>query len=446
MNLSISSCTFPERWKITRIVPVHKKGDSSLLSNYRPISIISNFAKLYEKVLYRDIYSCTRSSISTSQHGFLPGRSTVTNLATLSQVVGETLDKRGRVDVIYTDLSKAFDLIDHEILLLKLSSYGFVPSCMNLLRSYLYRRQCYVTYNGYSSSVFVPTSGVPQGSNLGPLLFVLFLNDLLLKFNCPILAYADDIKIYSEITSVEDSSLLQDNLDVLVRWCEDSKLKLNIDKCCVVIYTRSSTICNASYHMNGTYLNVVAEVKDLGVLFDSTLTFKAHVSEVCSAALRSLGFVMRVSRYFNDTRVLKSLYFSFVLSKIEYASLIWYPLYASDSIPLDRIHRRFLKYLTFKTTGDYPERGMAQDVLLAEHSMMSLRDRRDTICTKFVSKLVDNTIDCPFLLGRMDFLVPRINARHESTFRVPFARTNIMRRVPTYILANMANKHIDGEL
>lgn len=270
------------------------------------------------------------------------------------------------------------------------------------------------------------------------------MNDLLLQIKSPILAYADDIKIYSKIATIDDAIRLQHNLDIMVDWCERSKLKLNIAKCCVVAYSRSSAVCNFSYKINGNRLEYKSEMKDLGVLFDSSLTYKSHIMNVCSDAFKALGFVMRVSKYFKDISLIKSLYFSYVLSKIEYAALIWHPIYACEAIALDRVHRRFLKFLSFKIDGVYPERGISQEELLLRHNIRSLNTRRDDMTGKIVCKLIKNQIDCPFLLHRMSFLIPRMHSRYEAMFMIPFARTNIMKRTPVYIMSRVGNRFLDN--
>ncbi|KAJ3661981.1 hypothetical protein Zmor_006351 [Zophobas morio] len=190
-----------------------------MIPNYRRIGILSNFSKVFEQVLYSAIYNHVKNYISPQQHGFVSGRSTVTNLATVTQYLAEKIDNRGHVDIIYTDFSRAFDTIQH-ILLHKLSYFGLTDSALALIRSYLYDRVAYVFYNGYASSEFIVASGVPQGSNLGPLLFTLFINDLLLQLSCPALAYADDVKLYHEISSVGNMDLLQLNLNRIIQWCE----------------------------------------------------------------------------------------------------------------------------------------------------------------------------------------------------------------------------------
>ena len=218
INLAISSSTFPSLWKRARITPVYKKDDKTQLKNYRPIAILSNFAKLFEQVIYTCIFNGTHRYISTNQHGFLPRRSTTTNLLNVTQYIAEEMDKRGQTDVIYTDFSSAFDTVDHNLLLNKLSAFGLVPSLVRLMESYLSNRINYVFYNGFKSSEYMSTSGVPQGSNLGPLLFVLCIDDLVSSLTCNVLGFADDLKIVSTIKDFEDIVKLQQNLNKITMF------------------------------------------------------------------------------------------------------------------------------------------------------------------------------------------------------------------------------------
>ncbi|KAJ3649111.1 hypothetical protein Zmor_020871 [Zophobas morio] len=219
-NLAIKTSTFPSKWKCARICPILKKGDSSDVLNYRQISILPNFSKVFEQSLYLTVYSNVKKYISPYQHGFVSGRSTVSNLATITQYLSEIIDIRGQADVVYTDFTPAFDSIQHSILLQKLDLYGLSEDSLLLMRSYLKDRTSYVAYSGYVSYKFSVNSGVPQGSNLGPLLFILFINDLLEQFSCPVLAYADDIKLYHSIGSPVDVDILQNNINLMISWCD----------------------------------------------------------------------------------------------------------------------------------------------------------------------------------------------------------------------------------
>lgn len=442
-NLAINTSTFPELWKRARVCPVFKKGDNAIICNYRQISILSNFAKVFEQCLYQDIYYSVKNFISPDQHGFVKGRSTVTNLALITQYIATNLDSGRQVDVIYTDFTKAFDSVSHDILLHKLTFFGFSSSSLLLLQSYLSNRVSYVSFNGFSSFNYCVKSGVPQGSNLGPLLFILFINDLLLSLSCPVLAYADDLKIFNSITNQNDADLLQLNLSKIADWCNKYKLHLNISKCCTVSFSRCRSPFPSSYSINNFALEKKDAIKDLGITFDSAMTFIIHVGNVRNSAFKSLGFVMRMGKYFSDVALLKNLYYAFVLSKIEYACLIWFPIYISHSILLDSIHRRFLKFLSFKLDGTYPEVGTSQDELLARHNIVALNIRREHICLNFLDKLLSNRIDCSNLLAQIPFNVPRICSRYEIMFRLPTPRTNILRRSPLFIICSLANHKWD---
>lgn len=430
INMAIATCTFPTRWKRARISPVFKKKDRSHIENYRPISILSNFGKLFESIIYSCLYHNTKSSISPYQHGFIKGRSTVTNLLTIGQFINEHLDARGQVDVIYTDLSSAFDIIDHGFLIAKLSTFGMSTSLLLLLQSYLSSRCHYVFYNGYKSYEFFPTSGVPQGSHLGPLLFVLFVNDLLTSFSCPALAYADDLKIYQSITSWDDVLHLQHNLNVLTQWCSKFKLKLNVSKCCFVSFTRKLKPINSSYLLEHSLLPKVSEMTDLGVLFDMRLTFAPHVNNICVTASKTLGFVLRTCKLFSNPSLFKVLFFSFVVSKLEYASCVWSPSYHYLQLAIEKVQRRFLKYLSFKMDGFYPERGTDYGSLLSRHDVQPLQFRREVHGARFVWKLIHGVVDSPCLLSSINFLVPRLSSRSSPTFALPFPRTNLLQSSP----------------
>src|SRR5699024_10322531 len=152
--------------------------------------------------------------------------------------------------------------------------------------------------------------------------------------------------------------------------------------------------------------------------------------ETCSAASKMLGFIIRSSRTFKDPALLKSLYFAFVASKLEYASLVWYPYYASHNAAIEKVQRRFLKYISFKLDDAYPQRNIEYNILLERHGISSLARRRELFSAKFGWKLIDGKIDCPTLLGGLNFHVPRFNARYNSTFLLPRARTNHLRRAP----------------
>lgn len=439
-NLIITTSTFPDVWKVSKLIPVFKKGDRSDIKNYRPISVLSNFSKIFEHILYTRIYSSIKSALSVHQHGFMSGRSTVTNLVEIAQFLSVAVDRRKQVDVIYTDFSKAFDSINHCLLLAKLDRFGCSAPLIQLLSSYLSGRAGYTFYNGYSSKAFSITSGVPQGSNLGPLLFNVFIDDLLERLNCGVLGYADDLKIYSLIDDPADSVRLQINLTLIKEWCDMNLICLNVDKCCVVSYTRVSNPYVYCYVSGSAAIIRKSGVVDLGVFFDAKLTFAGHVSAICASASRSYGFLVRSCRNFKNMNCLKVLYYALVRTKLEYASMVWYPYYVHQQISLERVQRRFLKYLTFKSTGVYPGHEVDYSSLLVQHGIQSLSCRRERYSARFLLDLLTNRIDSPSLLSQIYFNVPARMTRNHTLINTPRARTNILIKSPIGHMSVNLNK------
>lgn len=406
-NLCLKTAIFPAKWKLAKVCPIFKNNDPADICNYRPIAILSNFSKVFEMVIYSHIYQHIKNNISPYQHGFVEKRSTCTNLCYFVQFTAEILDKQGQVDVIYTDISKAFDRIDHGLLLAKLKMYGFSDSLIILLTSYLQNRTQSVVYNGYTSESFIPKSGVPQGSNLGPLLFLLFINDLSLTLQCETLMFADDVKIFTAVTNLTDCIELQNNLSIVCEWCRKNKLNLNVGKCKVVSFSRKEKPIHFDYTVGSSILDRCNEIKDLGVYFDYQLTFSKHVTQIVSSANKMLGFIMRNSKQFSNIHTLKTLFFTLVRSRLEYCALIWMPYYNCYKYLIENVQRKFMKYLWFKTYNTYPPRGFIHKVLLDNFKMYSLDDRRSVIALSFLFNLLHCKIDCSCVLSKINFHVPR---------------------------------------
>ncbi|KAH0817019.1 hypothetical protein GEV33_005772 [Tenebrio molitor] len=258
------------------------------------------------------------------KHGFQARRSTVTNLLSVTHFLQVNLDARKQIDVIYMDFSKAFDRVDHKLLLTKLDSFGFSDNLIQLIASYLSDRALFVQYRGFSSGLFQQLSGVPQGSVLGPLFFVIFSNDMTDLLDVPFQLYADDLKIYNVIETDEDCLKLQRNIDLIQNWARTNNLLLNINKCNVVSYSRRDTIIRFNYSIENSALQRVNEFKDLGVVFDSKLTFRSHVEYVLSKAYKSLGFVIRNGKLFDNPQTLLCLYKTYC-RKREEAAIISLP-------------------------------------------------------------------------------------------------------------------------
>ncbi|CAK1588779.1 unnamed protein product [Parnassius mnemosyne] len=312
-NKSLQTGCFPDIWKLAKVVPIHKADDDTLVSNYRPISILSTFPKIFESLVCPYIQNYTKQFITDDQHGFVKSRSTCSNLVTFVETLVKTVDMQQQIDVIYTDFSKAFDRVSHVMLLRKLETYGFSDPILAWLRSYLKGRNYFVVVNGFSSDIFPITSGVPQGSHLGPILFNIFVNDIpncFLHSNC--FMYADDLKFCKIVNKSSDMILLQEDLTRLSKWCDVYGMTLNLKKCAHIKFTRKNNIFPSVYTLNGVVIQEVETVKDLGVVFDKKLTFIPQLENVIKRSSQALGFVIRNSKEFRNVTTKKLLYFSIV--------------------------------------------------------------------------------------------------------------------------------------
>lgn len=236
---SLNVGVVPIVWKKSLITPIFKSGNIHNVANYRGISKLSVVPKLFEKIICDRLSAAIRPLIIANQHGFVSRKSTESNLCEFLDFVLNSMDGGFQVDAVYTDYSKAFDKISHSILVQKLETIGVHGDLLRWLESYLRNRSQAVAVKGHISTFIPITSGVPQGSHLGPLLFNIFMNDINICFkHSHSLLYADDTKIFAKIQTTDDCLKLQSDLNRLHEYCLRNKLFLNIDKCCIVSFTR----------------------------------------------------------------------------------------------------------------------------------------------------------------------------------------------------------------
>lgn len=422
-NLILRKSVYPNVWKTSRILPIFKSGDKSNVKSYRPIALLSNFLKLFECILSEAIVSHVESKLSPDQHGFIKGRSTMTNLCEFTQMVSKALDHRLQVDVVYTDMTKAFDRVNHCILLCKLRKFGICEELISLIRSMIVSRRQYVEYSGFSSPSFSVNSGVAQGSNLGPLLFMIFFNDVSKFIGCQKFIFADDLKLTSIINSSVDCADLQKNIDKLTEWCDINQIELNVDKCKIMSFTRKNVPINFQYTVNGTPLQRCYKYKDLGVVMDPTLSFPLHIEHITTQAMKVLGFIIRNTSDFTNIYCIKMLFYALVRSKLEYCSVVWSPYQQVHINILENVLRKFCKFLYFKMFGSYPVRHCEQNVLLSIVNEKSLASRRCVAGLIFLQKILQGTLNSQALLSDIRLIVPRHNIRTHSTFKYEIPNT-----------------------
>lgn len=445
-NLAINSNIFPDDLKTGVITPIFKKGDKCSVENYRPISILNSLAKIFEVILYNDILNFVQTKISKFQHGFLNDKSTVTNLCIFSEHASDAIKNKMQLDVIYTDCEKAFDKVDHQILLDMLVNYGFSKKSFKFMRSYLTQRPQTVKIGKFRSDIFYATSGVPQGSNLGPLLFILFINSLPDSISKSTgLLFADDFKIFKVICTDEDSADLQADFNSVVDWFAQHRMKLNVEKCAVMTYTRKQNFIDQQYYINGKKVKRISQVKDLGVCFQTNLKFNDHFEYIIAKAYKSLGFLMRNAKDFKISTAV-TLYNAIVRPHLEYASCIWSPTALSNIDLIEKVQKRFLRYLYLRKHNIYPFM-VSYKTLLSLFGMERLSDRRDKQDILFVYFVVNGLKyrDCD-LINYINFHVPKIVLRllNNAVFRADFPTCSPINRM--MVRCNDFNKKYNIDL
>lgn len=445
INKSLSSGIFPLAWKRALVIPLFKSGDTTVVKNYRPISILPTFAKTFESLLCPIISSHFQHLITPEQHGFIKARSTLTNLVSFVEDLAAGVDRGRSYDAIYTDFSKAFDRVSHEMLLHKLSSIGIAGMFLKWCKSYLSDRQSIVVAGGHKSKEFRAISGVPQGSHLGPIFFNIFINDVGKCINnSKFLMFADDLKIYRIVNSSEDAALLQSDLCNLVLWCRANGMSLNPSKCHVVRFSRKKNVPYRVYHINQEPLNEVSHTRDLGVILDSKLRFNLHIDNVATKAFKMLGFILRICKDFKNPITKITIFSCLVRSILEYCSTVWNPHYSVYIKRLESVQKRFLWHLTYSCNlghrlSNYKDR-------LLHFNIKSLRHRRELLDIMFLYKLINGNLDTPDLLSRINIYVPKqLQRLKKPPFTIDTSKTNlgyyapINRSLRSYNLIHNAN-------
>lgn len=382
--------------------------------------------------------------ITDAQHGFFKGRSTTTNLLEFVNYSLNAMDKGSHVEALYTDFSKAFDRLDIPMMIFKLEKLGIEMRLLKWIKSYLTDRQQIVRFEGKQSLPVNVTSGVPQGSHIGPLLFILFVNDIsLILKHLKILIYADDMKLFMEIKNTVDNDIYLNEIRIFDNWCNKSLLQLNVKKCNLITFSRKRSTPSITVTLGNQPVQKCERVRDLGVILDAKLTFTDHYNTIIHRATNMLSFIKRFSYNFQDPYTIKTLYVAYVRSIIEYCSIVWSPYMKSHDDRIESIQKQFLLYALRKlgwTTfplPSYEARCMLIDI-------QSLKKRREFAMISFVNDIVSHRIDSTKLLSCLNFYTPTRQLRNRNLFATCHHRTNYAKFSPMNQMMSVYNQYCEA--
>lgn len=389
-QLMTFSC-IPDSWRQVVVCPIFKSGSKSCFNNYRPVTISTCICRIMERIISKVILDFCSSNelLFPTQHGFLPCRSTETAGLVFFDSLTKAIDVGHCVDVTFLDYSHAFDSVPHHLILSKLHSFGITGNLLSWITNYFLNRSQVVRVNGVLSDPKQISSGILQGSALGPLLFVIYLNDVdKVIRSAQIIKYADDIKltVAYDPDNLNSCNQLQHDINSVYSWSHQNGLSININKSKNMYFGRRNPKC--SYHVDDHLLDQVVMFRDLGVNISTPFSFKAHIYSITSKANQILGMIQKVF-YTRDKSTMTLVYKSHVRSILEYSSILWNPyhIYAIDHI--EKVQRRFTRLFPDLRCQPYRQR-------LKALGLLSLNSRRLRYRLIFLYKLFNGHIDVNF--------------------------------------------------
>ena len=417
----LSAGDIPEVWRIATVFPIYKgKGSKAQCCNYRPISLTPVLCKIMERLVKQSLmtYLLSNNLLKDSQHGFLPGRSTLTCLLSYLESVTHFLDSNQCIDVVYLDLAKAFDSVPHQCLLSKLQSYGIVNPVLAWIAAFLRDRKQCVQINSVRSSFKRVCSGIPQGSVLGPLLFLIYVDDVDdVIHRAKLIKYADDIKLYLPYSPSSVDTLvspISDDLHRFQAWCRTWKLHVNPSKC-QCLYLGASNPHLPIFLSDDSPVVATQSVCDLGVWLSSDLKPSLNCKKAAARGQQMLSLIKIAFKYLQPP-LLCMLYKAFVRPVLEHCCCAWCPFYVKDIEILEKVQRRMTRILPEFAHLPYEER-------LRRFQLTTLKTRRlrfDLICVYRMLRGLMRVDDSQFFQ-----LSTRISRNHPLKLVMNYSRLDI---------------------
>lgn len=425
INMSLMYGTFPSDWKLAHVVPVFKKGDKKLLNNYRPISLTSCIGKVMERVVFKHLYNyiLDNSLLSSFQSGFKPGDSTVYQLLDFYHIISEALDNKKDVRAVFFDISKAFDKVWHEGLIFKLQQFGIGGNLLNWFQDYLNERKQKVVINNVSSSVIGINAGVPQGSVLGPLMFLIYINDITSVVSSPIRLFADDTTIFLTVDKSGENitaNRLNDDLRKIEDWANQWLVTFSPPKSKTMTFTRK---VNEVDHPDLIFCNSVLQSVDthkhLGITLANNLKWDTHIHQICSKAKQIIN-MMKAVKYKIDRKSLETLYLYFCRPILEYGNIVFINCEQKYVDSLESLQLEAARIVVGAI------KGTSHNALYNEIGWETLASRRSHKQLSVFHKII-NGESPEYLQNHIPNLVKNINrynVRNSNNLRLPHCNTD----------------------
>ena len=438
INQAFHQGTYPDFLKISKIIPVHKGGNKSNPSNYRPISLLSNINKIFEKIIYSRLYKFleTNKVIHQNQFGFRAGYSTAMAISTFQESLLNAFDKKKGTCAILLDLSKAFDTINRDIILYKLRWYGIRGNMWALIKSYLENREQFVKGDNRNSDRVCVNVGVPQGSVLGPLLFLIHINDIKAATNFHTINFADDTLLYMSFNSDESTDFIENiinkELNNIDKWLIENHLKLNTTKTKYMLFAPETLAWKTRRKIRirigqSTDIEQVDSYTYLGITIDTKLSWKPHIDKLRSKLLQALGILYRTRPYL-DRKSLILLLHSLFMSHLKYGIICWGRA-TSKLPPLQILINKAMRCIYFRGPRENT------DDLQKENKILRIEDMVKFEIGKFMFNYYNNLLPPTF----NKYFINLSDAHHHNTrlaannFRRPSKRTNYGLKTLSYL-------------
>ena len=425
---SLKQGIFPHKLKIAKVTPLFKSGDETYFNNYRPISILPAFSKILERIMYNRVYSyfIKNNFLYKKQFGFQQNCSTDQAILNLIDEICEAFDKKQYMLGVFIDLSKAFDTVDHTILLEKLHMYGVKENIYTWFLSYLSNRMQFVSFDNNKTNLLIIKCGVPQGSILGPLLFLIYVNDLHNASTVlnPIM-FADDTNLFYSHKDIKTLfKTVNEELKNIHEWFKANKLSLNVTKTkCSFFHTAKKQddipLKLPKLVINETEIKRDSTIKFLGVLLDENISWKPHINLIKDKISRNIGVMYKARAYLNK-RCMKQIYFSFIHSYISYANIAWGSTHKSKLIPIYRKQKHACRLIHFATKETH-SRPLMQDLNALNIFQINILQSL-LFMFKVKYKLAREIFQSQFVLNNMHKYTTRAS---EYNYQKPFKPTKL---------------------